>query len=97
MKPDTDHERNLFGPPPDEMLDELLRLAQYLEVEVRYEHTGGRVGRCLLHGRHLIVMDKALTLREKVLGLALSLADLDYEDVYLTPACRDLLESNRGQ
>lgn len=97
MQPHPDNERNLFGPPPEEMLDELQRLAQYLEVEIRYEPTGGKVGCCLLHGRFLVVADRGLTLREKIQGLALSLADLDYENVYLTPACRDLLEANRGR
>lgn len=89
--------RTLFGPPPEELLEELQRLAARLGVEVRYEHTGGKVGRCLLYGVWIVVADRTLRPRDKVEGLALALADLDYEAVYLSPACRELLESRRGQ
>jgi hypothetical protein len=95
MNQRADDEPNLFGPPPEEMLAELQRLAVRLEVEIRSEGTGGRVGRCLLHGRRIVMMEKSLPPREKVEGLARALADLDYEDVYLSPACCDLLESYR--
>lgn len=87
--------RSLFGPPPEELLDELERLAAKLAVQLRYEPTGGRVGRCLLYGRRLVVAEKALSVRDRVEGLACALADLDYEGVYLSPACRDLLEARR--
>jgi hypothetical protein len=93
----SDDERNLFGPPPEEMLAELQRLALRLEVEIRTEGTGGKVGRCLLHGRWIVMMEKSLPLRDKVEGLARALADLDYENVYLSPACRDLLEGFRSR
>ena len=97
MKQGPDDERNLFGPPPEEMLAELQRLALRLEVEIRSEGTGGKVGRCLLHGRWIVMMEKSLPLCDKVEGLARALADLDYENVYLSPACRDLLEDFRSR
>ncbi|MGE5531371.1 MAG: hypothetical protein ACM3VW_04550 [Bacteroidota bacterium] len=97
MNHGSDDERNLFGPPPEEMLAELQRLALRLDVEIRSEGTGGRVGRCLLHGRRIVMMEKSLPHRDKVEGLARALADLDYEDVYLSPACRDLLEGYRSR
>lgn len=97
MKHGSDDERNLFGPPPEEMLAELQRLAPRLDVEVRNESTDGRVGRCLLHGRWIAMLEKSLPLCDKVEGLARALADLDYENVYLSPACRDLLESYRSR
>ena len=96
MKSSSDDERNLFGPPADEMLDELKRLAQRLQVEVRYESTGGKVGRCLLYGVQIVVVERSLPVADKVEGLAIALADLDYEDVYLSPACRELLEARRS-
>jgi len=97
MKSSSDDERNLFGPPADEMLDELKRLAERLEVQVRYESTGGKVGRCLLYGAQIVVVERSLPLRDKVEGLAVALADLDYEHVYLSPACRELLETRRSE
>lgn len=95
VAPDPDG-GNLFGPPAEELLDELKRLADCLEVQVRLEATGGKVGRCLLHGRQIVVLDRGLPVRDKLEGLAQALADLDYEHVYLSPACRDLLESRRS-
>jgi hypothetical protein len=86
---------------PDELLDELQHLAERLQVLVRYESTGGRVGRCLLGGperpqsQMIIVVDKYLPLRDKIEGLAQMLADLDYEAFYMPELVRDLLQSRR--
>ena len=80
---------------PEEMLVELERLAQRLGMTVRYEATGGRVGRCLLHGEPVVIVDARLPVRDKVEGLALALADLDYSALFLPEAVRDLLESKR--
>lgn len=80
---------------PDELLEELERLAERLQVTIRYEYTGGRVGRCLLHGTMIVVADKSLLLKDKVEGLATALADLDYENVYIPEAIRELLERLR--
>jgi len=87
---------------PDELLDELQHLAERLQVLVRYESTGGRVGRCVLRGPErpegevLVLIDKYLPLRDKIEGLAQTLADLDYEALYLPELVRDLLHSRRG-
>jgi hypothetical protein len=86
---------------PDELLEELQHLAERLQVLVRYESTGGRVGRCLLRGPErpagemLILIDKYLPLRDKIEGLAQTLADLDYEALYMPELVRDLLHSRR--
>ena len=81
---------------PEEMLAELERLAQRLGMTVRYEATGGRVGRCLLRGEPVILVEARLPLRDKVEGLALALADLDYSALFVPEAVRDLLESKRS-
>lgn len=79
---------------PDELLAELERLAERLGVEIRYEPTGGRVGRCILHGQMIIIMDRSLPQADRIEGLASALADLDYENLYLPEAVRDLLASH---
>ena len=79
---------------PDELLAELERLAERLGVTIRYEPTGGRVGRCILHGEMIIVMDRSLPQADRIEGLASALADLDYENLYLPEAVRDLLASH---
>jgi hypothetical protein len=80
---------------PDELLDELQHLAEKLQVLVRVESTGGRVGRCLLHGQLIIILDKYLSQRDRIEGLAQMLADLDYEAIFIPELVRDLLHSRR--
>ena len=70
-------------------------MAEKLAVRIRYEHTGGRVGRCLLHGELIVWMDRQLSLRDRIEGLAQTLADLDYEALYMPELVRNLLLSRR--
>jgi hypothetical protein len=80
---------------PDELLDELQRVADRLQVTLRFESTGGRVGRCVLHGQTLLFVDRHLSLRDRIEGLAQGLADLDYESIFMPELVRDLLHSRR--
>lgn len=80
---------------PEELLSELQDVAEKLQVTVRFESTGGRVGRCLLYGQVLVLVDKYLPLRDKIEGLAQALADLDYDDIYMPELVRNLLHSRR--
>lgn len=80
----------------DEVVSELEKLARKLAVEVRYEPTSGRVGRCVLFGAPVIVLDNNLRLRDRAEGLALMLADLDTEAHYLPDMIRDFLDKRRG-
>lgn len=80
---------------PEELLSELQDVAEKLQVTVRFESTGGRVGRCLLHGQALVLVDKYLPLRDKIEGLAQVLADLDYDAIYMPELVRNLLHSRR--
>ena len=83
-----------------ELLDELVRVATRLGVEVRIEPfetppmRGG--GRCLVDGREFILLDARAPLGDRVGALASALASLDLEDVYLAPEARDRVEGARG-
>ena len=80
---------------PDELLEELQRVAERLQVSVRTESTGGRVGRGLLHGEMIVWLDRQLPLRDRIEGLAQALADLDYESLFMPEFVRNLLLSRR--
>jgi hypothetical protein len=80
---------------PDELLAELQRVADKLQVQVRYESTGGRVGRCLLYGEMMVWVDRYLPLRDRIEGLAQALADLEYEALFMPEFVRNLLLSRR--
>lgn len=79
----------------EELLEELSRLAQRLGIEVRKEYTSGRVGRCVLHGKLVIVMDAGFRVRDQAEGLAMMLADLDAEEHYVPEAVREFLARHR--
>jgi UDP-N-acetylmuramate dehydrogenase len=82
-----------------DLLDELVRVATRLGVEVRIEPfetppaRGG--GRCLVEGREFILLDARAPLGERVNALASALSDLDLDDVYVTPEARDRVEGAR--
>jgi UDP-N-acetylmuramate dehydrogenase len=82
-----------------ELLDELVRVATRLGVEVRIEPfetppaRGG--GRCVVAGREVILLDARAPLGDRVGALASALADLDLDDVYVMPEARDRVEGER--
>jgi UDP-N-acetylmuramate dehydrogenase len=81
------------------LLDELVRVATRLRVEVRLEPfetpPAGGGGRCLVDGRELILLDARAPLEVRVRALASALAGLDLDDVYVTPEARDRVEKER--
>lgn len=75
------------------LLQELESVATELSVEIRREDLeGSRSGLCRLRGRTCILLDRRLSVPERVAVLAHSLAGLDLGDVFLRPAVRELLE-----
>jgi UDP-N-acetylmuramate dehydrogenase len=83
-----------------DLLDELVRAATRLGVEVRIEPfeipPAGGGGRCLFAGRELILLDARASIGERVRALASALAELDLDDVYVTPEARDRVERERA-
>ena len=81
------------------LLDELVRVATRLGIDVRIEPfeipPAGGGGRCVLAGKDLILLDARASLRDRVAALASALANLDLDDVYVTPEARDRVEAER--
>ena len=81
------------------LLDELVRVATRLGVEVRTEPfetpPAGAGGRCRVAGRELVLLDARASLPARVAALASALAGLDLDDVYVTPEARDRVEQER--
>lgn len=81
---------------PEKIYQELKELAEKLGVGVEehnFRNTGVRVksGSCIVHGKHLIIIDKHKPLGKKISVLASALATLPHETIYLVPAVRDLI------
>jgi hypothetical protein len=71
----------------------LMELAGQLNIKVRVEkleHVPG--GLCRLKGENLIFIDQGLNQDARTRRLALSIKELDLEQVYIKPLLRDYLE-----
>jgi UDP-N-acetylmuramate dehydrogenase len=81
------------------LLDELVRVATRLRVEVRIEPfetpPAGGGGRCVVDGRALVLLDARAPLEARVRALASALVGMDLDDVYVTPEARDRVERER--
>ena len=83
-----------------ELLFALEGLAEKLQIPVTYaalatEELPGRGGLCVIHGERRIIIEQTLTNREKSRLLATGLAQFDFDDVFLLPAVRDMIEWTR--
>ncbi|MFN8627129.1 MAG: hypothetical protein U0587_14245 [Candidatus Binatia bacterium] len=80
------------------LLDELKAAAMRLGFEVREEkllrEVGYRVrsGSCRVRETHVILLDRGLPLTAQIEVLVEELAQRSFDDVYLSPAARGLLE-----
>jgi hypothetical protein len=77
------------------VLEDLEAAAHKLGVKVTYENLGETVaggGLCKVKGTYRVIIEKRGTAGEKAATLAKALAALDTEDVFLSPAARDLVD-----
>ena len=74
------------------LLQELEAVASELSVEVRHEDLeGSRGGLIRLRGQTCILLDRDLSVPERLELMARALARLPLDDVFLRPAVRELL------
>lgn len=85
------------NPEYEHLLDELLKLAQRLDVEVRREYLGdveapAQSGLVWLKGVPILFLDTRLSSQEASEVAARVLGTFSLDDVYVKPAVRHLLE-----
>jgi hypothetical protein len=78
------------------ILNQLEELADNLGIEIRYETLKRDVGLqrgglCRLRGEYLLFIDSKATTKEKIDGLARTLARFELDKVYIKPGLRDFL------
>lgn len=78
-------------------LQELEALAADLAVEVRYEDLGGRGGLCRFGGRTCLLVDRNLSVPERVDLFVRGLSALPLEGVFIRPHLRELLEGRAAE
>ena len=82
---------------PDQLYQELKDLAERMQITVSEQNlrTAGfkvQSGQCTVKGQNLFIMDKHKSIRKKITILAVQLATMPHEDLYIIPAVRELLE-----
>jgi len=85
---------------PKEIYQHLIELAEKLRITVteqnmRVTGVNAKSGLCKVRGQQIYVMDKHLSIHEKVEALASCLSGLPVEDIYIIPAIRNKLEKYR--
>lgn len=82
---------------PELLLDELLDLAGKLGFQVRQEFLAGEGGGlCRLKGKWVLFIDTALPIRDRCEQAARALSSQNFDDIYLVPEIRDIIEQTRN-
>ena len=81
---------------PEQLYQELKDLAEKLRVTVsehNFRNSGIPVksGFCIIKGQMTCIIDKNITINKKINVLALAIADLPHEGLYVVPAVREIL------
>lgn len=79
----------------DRLLDELVALARDRDYEVKRESGSFRGGACVVHERHLILVNKTMPLEATCVVLARALVKIGVDDTFLKPAVRDIIDRER--
>lgn len=82
---------------PDQLYHNLKETAEKIGIttkEHNFRNAGIHVssGLCKIREEHFFIMDKRLTVREKIEILAECLSDMNLETIYVVPAVRELLK-----
>lgn len=82
---------------PDQLYHNLKETAEKIGVTIKeynFRNAGIHVssGLCKIREEQFFIMDKRLTIREKIDILAECLSSMDLDSVYIIPAIRDLLK-----
>lgn len=83
------------------LLEHLEQIANRLGVELRYENLGiGGIrtdgGYCRVSGKHMILINRKDSRRNKILVLAKSLRRLNLEGIFIPPAVRKILDTRNN-
>jgi hypothetical protein len=81
------------------LLDELLRAARTLGVEVRIERfetpAAGGGASCVLRGAHLILIDAGAPVVDRAKALARALSSFETDAIFMVPEARQAVDAAR--
>ncbi|MDD2388776.1 MAG: hypothetical protein PHP23_03470 [Desulfobacterales bacterium] len=86
---------------PEQTYQHLKDLAERLEISVlekSFRNAGINIqsGFCIIRDKNVLVMDKHLPIRKKIRLIASVLSKLSFDDIYILPAIREVIEGEKG-
>lgn len=79
------------------LLEELKETCEHMGYKLRLEKGDFNGGACILKEERQIVINKRLALERRLSIIALALAEIGIEDVYMKPAVRTFIEDERAK
>ena len=76
------------------VLQELEALAEELAVELRYDALESNGGLCKFRGKTCLILNRALSVSERIHLLSRELSRFPLDDVFIRPHIRELLEGH---
>ena len=76
----------------EQMVKELEGLAQKSGIQVRFEKGDFEGGFCVLKSERIIVVNRRISAARKATVLALGMAEIGVDEMYLKPAVREFIE-----
>lgn len=76
----------------EQMVKELEGLAQKSGIQVRFEKGDFEGGFCVLKSERIIVVNRRISAARKATVLALGMAEIGVDEIYLKPAVREFIE-----
>ena len=76
----------------EQMIKELEGLAQKSGIQVRFEKGDFEGGFCVLKSERIIVVNRRIPAARKATVLALGMAEIGVDEMYLKPAVREFIE-----
>lgn len=77
------------------LLEELRETCEHLGYSIRYEKGDFDGGHCILKEKRLLVVNRKYTVEKKISTIARALSELGVDAIYVKPAVRDLIDTER--
>jgi len=81
------------------IIDQLEELIERFGVQIRYEAVKQDEdsvnvvgGLCLLKGEYVLIINSKATIRDKIKTLGMAVKQFDYDQIYMRPVLRELLD-----
>jgi hypothetical protein len=77
------------------LLEQLRETCEQLGYTIRYEKGDFDGGHCILREQRLLVVNRKFTIERKISTIARALGELGVDAIFVRPAIRELIDSER--